>query len=152
MEFSLLNDQTGIVLHRNPKLFSTTDDIVFSFENAPVNSTVIFADEEGKTFYRSLKNGSCQLKADLLKEGAITVTVTSANGQVSPQKWSCEGIVCQRKGKTVVLSPNEMELPSIVVNLKKEVSNLIYSMELQQKKLVELEEKVSDVADGYDEL
>lgn len=152
MKYQLLNDNTGVIITRKPFLTSSAEEITITFENAPNFATVIFTDEKGKTFYRSLKNCSCQITTDLFSEGAITVLITVPNGQVSPPKWICEGLLCQKKGKTVVISPNEAELSSIVANLKIEVSNLKALVEKQQNNLTQLDGKVSAIADGYDEL
>ena len=152
MTFHLLNDKTGVIVTRKPFLTSSTEEITITFENAPNFANVIFTDENGKTFYRSIKDNCCHIKIDLFSEGVISVVVTVPNGQVSPPKWICESLLCQKNGKTVVISPNEAELSSIIANLRIEVSNVKALVEKQQKEFTLLDSKVSAISEGYDEL
>ena len=57
-----------------------------------------------------------------------------------------------KKGKTIVISPNETELSSIVADLRIEVSNIMSLFEKQQKEIKQLDSKVSAISDGYDDL
>ena len=152
MVFCLLKNKTGVIVTRKPFIISSGEEITIAFENAPILANVIFTDEAGKNFYRSLENGSCQIKADRLNEGTIKVVVTVPTGEVSPPVWKCEGLLCQKKGKTIVISPNETELSSIVADLRIEVSNIMSLFEKQQKEIKQLDSKVSAISDGYDDL
>lgn len=64
MEYKLLDDNTGIILTRNPEKVSK--NLFITFTGAPADATVIFENREGDSLYRKLEDNMCAVPTRFL--------------------------------------------------------------------------------------
>ena len=114
--YKLLNDGQGVILTRQPDVLE--GDLVVTFSGAPAGAVALFK-AGGTTCYRELEAGGSCLVPRRILNGTIQVSVTCYNGTVTPQRWKCENLIASAlPNGTVILAPDDNNLPLEVVNVK----------------------------------
>lgn len=152
MEYKLLDDNTGIILTRNPEKVSK--NLFITFTGAPADATVIFENREGDSLYRKLEDNMCAVPTRFLcpiLEDAIKVTVCILDG-VSKDRWKCEEIKTGLLVSTneVLVQPNDMNIPQQMIDLKLELQEMKTKQKEQQEEISELNNKLNRLLEGYD--
>lgn len=148
MKYSLLRNGVGVILTRH--LHVADNSIRFSFENAPLNATVIFDRDDGTSLYRRLDNGECDISVRYLRGGVFRVTVAVLDSGNS-SKWKCEEIrATMLPSGEICISPNDMDLPQRVVDLYVENEKLHREVEDLTGKIKALEDRLQALYDGHD--
>lgn len=147
IEYKLL-EKDGVILTRQAEI--ANNEVVVRFFGGSDDATAIFVSEEGKSFYRKLSNGTCEIPSEKLN-GSIKVTVAVLNGNTPLRKWHCEGLktIKLRDGGTLIL-PDDMNMPQKFVELRLECQNLQQSNERLEARVKELEERLEKLLEGYD--
>lgn len=152
MEYKLLDDNTGIILTRNPEKVSK--NLFITFTGAPADATVIFENREGDSLYRKLEDNMCAVPTRFLcpiLEDVIKVTVCVLDG-VSKDRWKCEEIKTGLLTSTneVLIQPNDMNIPQQMIELKLEIQEMRENAKKQQEEISELNNKLNRLLEGYD--
>lgn len=148
LEFKLLN-KGGIIKNRRP--FYVNGELKFSFKNAPLNSTAIFERCDGESTYRDLHEGLCSIDSDWLN-GSMKVTVAVLDGSLREQRWFCEHFYARRckECEGVLIYPDDTDIQRKIVELQEDVSDLAASNKELSDKYSELEKKLNKLLEGYD--
>lgn len=148
MEYKILNNDTGVILTREPELIS--DNLYITFTGAPARATAIFERDDGESAYRELSEDLCGLSKDFLR-GTFKVTIALLDGSVKPKRWFCEGICAlpQKDGR-VLVRPDDLDIQRKIVALQVENSELKAAICEQAGKYSELEKKLNKLLEGYD--
>ena len=146
--YKLLDNDTGIILTRTPETLK--DKLIVRFEGAKKNEVAAFAFADGTELYRELKDGECSIPLSK-NEGEMKVAVTILDGTAKPRTWSCEQIKFKKLAcGEILVSPNDMNLPQTVAELKLENEELRISFAALEKKFKALEERFNNMMEGYD--
>ena len=146
--YKLLDNDTGVILTRNPK--TVTEKISVRFEGAKKNAVAAFTFADGTELYRELKDGECSIRLPN-NEGEMKVAVTVLDGTAKPRTWVCEQIKYKKCAcGEMLVSPNDMNLPQTVTELKLENEELRLSFAELEKKFKSLEERFNNMMEGYD--
>ena len=147
MEYKLFGNDTAVLLTRQPEM--VYGELFISFLGAPSGATAIF-EADGSSLYRSLNEDICSVPTDKLN-GEVKVTVALLDGHARPRKWICEEILAKRqKDGSVLISPNDMNLPLRFIELKEENQLIREANERIEKRLVALEDRLERILEGYD--
>lgn len=146
MEYKVLNNGTAVILTRQPEL--VYDELYITFTGAPPDATATFETSKGAT-YRKVEGTECSIPVKLL-EGEVKVSLVVLDGSARPKRWLCEEIkaVVQKNGGTLI-SPNDMNLPQTVVELRLEVEELRKGYENLFALYQSLEKRLEDIMEGY---
>lgn len=146
--YKFLDNNTGIILTRNPQTFK--DKFIVRFEGAKKNAVAAFAFADGTELYRELKDGECSIRLPN-NEGEMKVAVTVLDGTAKPRTWVCEQIKYKKCAcGEMLVSPNDMNLPQTVTELKLENEELRIEFAKLEEKYVTLENYVKKIMEGYD--
>lgn len=145
--YRLLVGGRGIVLDRTP--ICASEDVVFTFENAPLGATAVFFCN-GAERYRDISNdGTCTIPLKFLN-GIVNVSVALFDGTVNPQKWVCESVVAtpQDDGK-VFIAMYDNDLPDKIARLFSEMDDLRLQI-LEIKKTADgVSKRLDSILEGY---
>ena len=122
MTYRLLDNGTGIIISRQPKLIK--DVLCIKFTGGPSGATAIL--EIGSdSYYREITDdGLCGVSTSNLAE-TVKVTVAVLNGDTTMQRWACEELkVTKLENIGYLVAPNDMNLPQIVTRLLLENQDL----------------------------
>lgn len=146
--YKLLNDGQGVILTRQPALLD--GDLEVTFVDAPEGSIALF-EAEGINCYRELENrGTCIVPRRILN-GTVEVSITCYNGTVTPERWRCEGLIATALSNgTVILAPDDNNLPLEVVNLKIANHKLREDYAELEEKFNKLSDTFTSMMEGYD--
>ena len=149
MQYILLKNGKGIIHSDSRK--SAENEITLTFTNAPSNSTAIFGTSKGQIYRRlSEDKHECSLNCESIS-GVVTVGISTSNVENGePQRWYCESLL-------VTEEKDGRKLNSPLNDFGKEIEFLYLELEIVQKHLKELTEKMSslekqleDTLDGHD--
>lgn len=144
MRIRLLDNGTGVILSRQP--FITHEDEIIELENAPLNSVVIY-EKNGLQFYREIKNGRAVLPFSIL-DGIIKISVSIIISAAN--KWICEEIRADHLDNGgVLVAPNDLNLPQVVVDLKLENEALRKENVEIRARINALDNKLNGILEGY---
>jgi hypothetical protein len=147
LKYKLLDKGEGILITRQPLLVE--EEIYVSFSGTPPNATAIFSTSEA-SFYRNLVNGGCTAPINKMN-GEVSVTVCVLEGSGAGQKWTCEGLKCDKhKDGGTVLFPNDMNIPEKFAKIEIEFDEHKKHCIQIEEKLKNLENKLSEILEGYD--
>ena len=145
MRVRLLDNGTGVILSRQP--FITHEDEIIEFENAPLNSVVIY-EKNGLQFYREIKDGRAVFPFSIM-DGIIKISVSIIISAAN--MWICEEIRADHlENGGVLVAPNDMNLPQMVVDLKLESEALRAENKEIRETLNAFEDKLQGILEGYD--
>ncbi len=147
MEYKLLDNGTGLILTRQPEIVH--NNLFITFTGAPENATAIFQKANGDSLYRQLQDNTCGLPAHFL-DGDIKVSVTMLDGSSNAPKWRCEEIKAQKQKVGVLVSPNDMNIPLQMVEIRLEQQKIIDDIKKLAENYSELNKKVDKLLEGYD--
>ena len=146
MKYRLLDNQSGVVVGRNPVLLK--EKLFLSFQNAQGKLTALIQ-SQGESFYRELKNCVCEVNADKL-QGVVKVTLFDASSTLLQRRWVCEELYVDHTEGGVWVYPNDANLPQIVADLRLENENLRLETEALRSSIDELNERFERLVEGYD--
>ena len=148
MEYKLLDNESGVILTRQPEIVE--EELFISFIDAPADATAIFETNDGVSYYRALSEGTCSLPVKRVA-GEVKVTVALLDGSARTRKWICEELLAkkQESGGTLV-SPNDMNMPQRFVELKLENEGIRQNQERLEGRVKELEDRLEKLLEGYD--
>lgn len=147
MEYKLLKTQRkGFIMTREPE--TVTDELIISFTSAPADATAIFDNEEGNSLYRLLIDGVCAIPASFLR-GEIHVCVTVLNGSESEPKIFCESIYTKEIGGEIVVMPNGIDIPQMVIDVCSELEAAREDIKTLIQNDKELDDRLQKLVEGY---
>ncbi len=148
MIYKLLDNATGVILTRQPEMLREDEELCVQFNNNDPDATAIFQPKDGDSLYRSLSDGLCCVPATKLC-GAVSVTVANLNGKTPIKRWICEELNVEKKNGGYLISPNDMNLPQVVVSLRLENEELRCAQAKQEAEIQELREMLTEIIEGY---
>ena len=150
MRYKLIDHERGVILSRSPEFCE--DKLFCEIEGAPDGATAIFEHREGRMkYFRELKSGACELPLGRFDSGTLTLTVAVLDGSADPKRWLCEELRLQRLGEnTVLILPNDGDLPLAVAQLRAENSDLRRDLAELEKKYKDLSDRLERIMEGYD--
>lgn len=146
--YKVLNNQSAVLLTRQAQLAQGNIPVVF--QGASTKATAIF--ESGETvLYRPLdKDCTCSIPANKLHE-TVRVTLAILDEITPTAKWRCEELkVTRHKNGAVWITPNDMNLPQEVVEIRMELAFLREVCADLVLKNQQLEERLANIMEGYD--
>ncbi len=148
MEYKLLDNATGVILTRQPEMVSEGEELYVQFNNNDPDATAIFERKGGDSLYRLLSDGLCSVPVAKLC-GVVSVTVANLNGKTPLKRWLCEEIKVEKESGGYLVSPNDMNLPQVVVSLRLENEELRSAQAKQEAEIQELREMLTEIMEGY---
>ncbi len=148
MKYKLLSNGTGVLITRQPEVVSDSLYII-SFQNAEEGSTAIITCQD-ESYYLPIVNGKCSIDRKKLS-GEMKVSVALFNESVHAPKWICEELKTEKLGDgTVLVCPNDMNLPAVVIRLLEEFDNLLSKFSQLSKKCDNLAIRLNSIMESYD--
>lgn len=146
--YKLLENNSGIIITRNPQIVE--DDLDIEFKGAPENAMAVFEFDGGIEIYRPLSSGECSISFPD-NEGEVKVSVTLLNKSSRPRRWRCEELKFSTTSSgEMLITPNDMNLPDVVTELKLENEQLRNDFKKLSENFVALREKFDNMMEGYD--
>ena len=147
MEYRLLDNQTGVIIGRNPVLLQ--EKLLLSFPEATGELMVEF-ENQGVFYYRELQNAHCELNASKIR-GVLKVTLFDNMAPVAKRrKWVCEELYIDHTDYGILVYPNDANLPKIVSNLRLENEQIRGELNVLRSSFQSLEERFERLMEGYD--
>ena len=144
--YRLLNNQTGVILVRNPVLLSGA--FTLRFPGMADKLSVEF-ENQGISYFRELRSGECQINTDKL-QGAVKVTLLETASGSARRKWTCEELFVEHTDKGVWIYPNDGSLPQVVAKLRVENDDIRRELAALKKEFKALEKRFERMMEGYD--
>lgn len=143
--YKLLDNKSGIIITRNPK--SINEKIKIRFEGAPDMAYAVFEFSHGHETYKELYDGECTISFPH-NSGTIKVAVVLEG---STERWICEQLKYDvAPCGDILVSPNDMNLPKVVTDLKIENEKQRNEIKRLNKRLDDLETRLKNIMEGYD--
>lgn len=147
IQYKILNNNNGVILTRQPKVIY--DVLEFHFFGAPLGATAVF-EIGGDLYYRELKENRCSLSSTTLA-GEIKVVVALFEKNKTPKKWICEEIKAQpQKNGGILVSPNDLNLPQTIVDLKLENDEIRKENATIKDELAAIKKRLDEIMEAYD--
>lgn len=147
IEYKLLNNQTAVLITRQP--VAIYDELEITFIGAPKEATAIFDTADG-AYYRKLASEKCSLPVNKLS-GDIRVAVAILDGTTPIKRWECEELKATAlKDGSVLIMPNDLNLPKVVANLRIENDSIRSENANITKELNAIKKKLDDILNAYD--
>lgn len=146
-QYVLLSNEKGFVSSRQPELVRS--DLQLSFKNAPESAHAIINTDKA-SFYRELVDKSCTVPFKGLV-GVLRVTVCVFHDTPNHKRWICEELLAEpREDGSVLVSPNDMNLPQKVTDLFIENEELRAANSKLLQRVDTLEKRFEEMLEGYD--
>ena len=143
--YRIFGNGRGVLLTREANV--VRGEIKFEFQNAPDGATAIFSSLSSK-YYRELAGGVCSIQAEYF-DGIVEVVV-ALNGKKPFERWQCESLNCTRQpGGSVLITPDDANLPEEVVKLRGEVDELRETNKRLNEKIEALYRSFEEIKQGY---
>ncbi|MBR2312217.1 MAG: hypothetical protein IKA46_02895 [Clostridia bacterium] len=147
MKYRLLDNQTGVIVGRNPVLLQ--DKLSLSFPEV-TGKLMVALENQGEFYYRELQNAHCELNAGKLR-GVVKVTLFDNMAPVAKRrKWVCEELYIDRTENGVWVYPNDANLPQAVIDLRLENEQIRHELTALRSSFKALEERFERLMEGYD--
>lgn len=144
IKYKLLNNGTAVILSRHPKVVYERVKLVFS--GAPENTTAIVECNGSTAYYKA---SDCKLHCDKLS-GVIKVTVAVLDDSVPLKKWTCEELNAEKlKDGGVLITPNDLNLPQAVANLRLENNAIREENAEIKEEIAALNKRLDKIMSGY---
>lgn len=146
MKYRLLDNQTGVILERNPILLK--EKLRLSFAPA-TGKMMVGIENQGVFYYRRLQDGCCELDAGKL-QGVVKITLADTAFGSLQKRITCEELFVEHTDKGIWVYPNDGNLPQIAAQLRVENDNMRRSFAALEKKFNALEKRFECMMEGYD--
>ncbi len=145
MRYRLCNNGKGVLITREASILGGA--LVLEFDSIDNGYTVVIKNGE-HVFYRSVKDGSCELEASKISGGVLQLSVIK-NDEVNPT-WTLDELYAVRKGNVVAISGNTLEYDKLLAEQRAEMDELRADMLVFKAELEQFRKEFNAVYKGYE--
>ena len=146
MKYRLLDNQTGVIVGRNPVLLQ--GKLTLSFPEV-TEKLMVALENQGEFYYRELQNARCELNVGKLR-GVVKVTLFDNMAPIAKRrKWVCEELYIDHTENGVWVYP-DANLPQAVMDLRLENEQIRHELAAFRLSFKALEERFDRLVEGYD--
>ena len=147
MLYKICNNGRGVLVTREPQFVD--GELVLEFDGADEGYVAILQTGD-KKYYRNIREGRCAYAANLIKTGAVTVTVVK-DDELRPV-YECDGLYALCREGVLVIEGNTLEYDRLLAEQRVEIDELREDNALFKKELLQFRYEFDAIYKGYEVL
>jgi hypothetical protein len=133
-----------VLVTREPRFIENA--LTVEFDGADEGFTAIFGIGR-EHYYRSIKNRKCELEAEKIKNGVITLTVVKDSDTMPT--YVCDEMYAVVNGEEICVSGNFLEYDKLLAEQRCEIDELRADNALFKAELLQFRDEFDEIYKGY---